>query len=89
MFRFYSKDDVKNRVTVVGEHKDGLLKVAVARCSDLDRFDRKKGRMIAEGRLRVGKLILQERRENVSINDFIQLATHIESYVSTTKWYNL
>ena len=60
MYRFYSNptDTSKVRVSVVGEysHEDGILKIAVSRCSKKDSFIKKKGRAIAEGRLYKGKL---------------------------------
>ncbi len=66
MFRCYSpwfftqrKQDPLPRITVVGEHKDGILKMAAARCSLKDRFVRKVGREIAEDRLKQGKHVLE------------------------------
>lgn len=60
MFRFYSNpaDPSKVRVSVVGEYipSEKVLEIAVSRCSKKDSFIRAKGRAIAEGRLRKGKL---------------------------------
>lgn len=39
------------RVSVVGEYADGYLVVAVSRCTSKDVFNKKKGNIIAEGRL--------------------------------------
>jgi len=57
MYRFYSEPNQPVRVTVVGLFVDGWLYTAVSRCSNKDNFIRKKGRMIAEGRLVKGKYI--------------------------------
>jgi hypothetical protein len=66
MFRCYSPHYFTHsrvnplpRVTVVGEHKDGVLKLAAAKCSLDDRFVRKVGREMAEKRLKEGKHVLE------------------------------
>ena len=51
IYRYYSKPDILNRVTVVGERDGDNLYLSAARCSHLDIFCRKTGRSIAEGRL--------------------------------------
>jgi hypothetical protein len=75
MFRFYSKpSNTQARVAVVGEHSEGVLKIAVARCSVKDHFIKKKGRAIAEGRLHKNKLYDEIKMEKCEIKDFIKVA---------------
>jgi hypothetical protein len=55
LYRFYSKPkDTQNRVSVIGQFVDGNLQIAISRCSKRDNFIRKKGRLIAENRLKKG-----------------------------------
>lgn len=69
-------------VTVVGEYQDGQLSVATARCSKKDSFNRKKGRKIAEGRLKAGVLFdVYEFSSGLKSEDFIQLASNIVKVV--------
>jgi hypothetical protein len=85
-YRFYSKSEEakQHRVSIVGEHSEGVLSIAVAICSNNDIFRRKVGRAIAEGRLKHGKLYKQVREEHMSTELFIQNALEIiqelESY---------
>lgn len=51
MFKFYSKDSDKNRVTIVGQIDNGLLFLAASRCSDTDKFIKAKGEGLAKKRL--------------------------------------
>lgn len=51
MFKFYSKDPLRNRVTIVGQIENGLLFLAASRCSDSDNFNKAKGEGIAKQRL--------------------------------------
>lgn len=56
MLRFHSKVNAENknpepRVSVAGEFKDGYLYLGVSRCTKKDRFNKKKGNQIAEGRM--------------------------------------
>lgn len=83
MFRFYSQGS-KVRVAVVGEHSEGVLKIAVSRCSTKDAFVRKKGRMIAEGRLQKGKLYSQEKIENCDVKTFVEKAKEIAEKLQTS-----
>lgn len=55
MYTLHSKPGSPVRVTVVGKYQDGTLTLAVARCSKDDSFNRKKGRLIAKGRLKIGR----------------------------------
>jgi len=89
MFRFYSRPGSTNRVAIAAEHSEGELKIAVARCSNNDSFNRKKGRMIAEGRLAKGKTFVTLPMESCSTKEFYEVATKIADKVSETKWYNL
>ena len=85
MLRFYSLPTDKNRVAVVGECKDGVLKVAVARCSKKDSFIRKKGRAIAEGRLLKGKLHSSYPMDTCDYTNFIEIAGKIVNEVKASK----
>lgn len=77
MFRCYSphfltntKDNPLPRISIAGEHKDGTLKLAAARCSLKDRFVRKAGREIAEKRLKEGKHILEVKIKKCDSDTF-------------------
>jgi hypothetical protein len=86
MYRFYSPPGNDNRVTVVGTVENNTLKIAVAICSKKDRFVRKIGRTIAEGRLK--KDILYETVEvtdNFTTKEFVRRAGNIANIVSATK----
>lgn len=83
MFRFYSKPTETNpRVCVVGEHSEGVLKLAVSRCSTKDHFCKKKGRAIAEGRLSKGKLCKEIRMNECDIRTFLDNARVVATVVS-------
>lgn len=58
-FCYYSKHETPNRVTVVGEFKDGNFNFAVARCGSKDHFQKKHGRSLAIRRLEDGKIYHQ------------------------------
>jgi hypothetical protein len=86
MYRFYSSPESQNRVTVVGVVENDVLKIAVAICSKKDRFVRKIGRSIAEGRLKKG--IYYETcplTAPVPTKDFIDIAQRIANEVVETK----
>lgn len=85
MYRFYSSPYGTSRVSVVGNHENGVLQVAVARCSEKDNFIRKKGRMIAEGRLRKGKIYRNVPLQSCDIQQFVEIAKEITLEVITTK----
>jgi hypothetical protein len=85
MFRFYSNPQEKVRVSVVGEHSEGMLKIAVALCSNKDNFYRKKGRTIAEGRLAKGKVYTTIPMENCDVKTFVSKAILIAEEVKRTK----
>lgn len=86
MFRFYSNpSEAKTRVSVVGEYSEGVLKIAVARCSEKDHFVRKKGRMIAEGRLAKGKTYEEIPLAECDIQEFVRVAKSISKEVTKTK----
>ena len=86
MFRFYSNPaETRSRVSVVGEHSEGMLRVAVARCSEKDHFVRKKGRMIAEGRLAKNKTYDVIPMDSCDIQEFVKLAKEISKEVIKTK----
>jgi len=85
MFRFYSTHTDPVRVTVVGEHSEGVLKIAVSRCSNKDNFYRKKGRLIAEDRLHKGKVFALFPMETCTVSRFVALASDIANNVKRTK----
>lgn len=74
MFIYYSDKNSKNRVSVVGTHENGLLKLGVARCGKKDNFCRKTGRTIAEGRLRKGNIFTKVPIDTCRTEDFIRHA---------------
>lgn len=55
MYIYHSSPLDKFRVTVVAKYENGQFKYATARCGRRDQFRRKKGIMIATGRLNKGK----------------------------------
>lgn len=72
-FRFYGEPG-PNRVTVAGEHQNGVLRLAASRSSAKDRFTRKRGAAIAEGRLAKGKVIAEIPMEECSGVAFVRTA---------------
>jgi hypothetical protein len=85
MYRYYSKPINGNRITVVGEYQDGILKLATACCSKKDQFMRKKGRSIAEGRLAKNKIMDIISLDYCSGNDFVDFAQALSMKVAATK----
>lgn len=85
MYRFYSGAENKNRVSVVGRYSEGILTIAVSRCSNKDHFFRKKGRYIAEGRLEKGKTYLIKPLEFCDVKTFVDIAKQVAYEVSINK----
>ena len=85
MYRFYSKPTSGTRVTVVGEHKDGMLNLATAVCSRKDNFVKRKGRAIAEGRFSKGKYTKSIPMNKCDGKEFVKQASVISEEVSVTK----
>ena len=84
IFRYYTPvrywDGKVPRATVVGVHEDGMLKVAVSRCSESDMFSRQKGRFIAEKRLQEGKFFAMFPMKECKVKTFIpyaQIVSHL------------
>lgn len=92
MYRFYSKGDATpskktkrvypvptHRVTIVGEVEQDTLKLAVARCSHRDKFVRKVGRQIAEGRLKKGNIFMYVplTEGQLTTEKFIEIASAV------------
>jgi hypothetical protein len=76
------------RVTVVGEFKDGVLNLAVSRCSEKDNFSRKIGRVIAIGRLQSGKIYTSISMKECDIKAFLSVAsTAIEEVMQSKQVY--
>ena len=76
IFRFYSKNENNRneRITLVGEHVEGVLKIAAARCSKRDQFQRSKGAKIALGRLAKNKLAYAIPMVTCTGTDFVSVA---------------
>jgi hypothetical protein len=85
MFRYYSPHNTSCRVTVVGEHNDGVLNIAVARCSKKDNFNKKIGRNIAEGRLAKKQIYFKTSIQYCTTSDFLKHAKSIAEEVCSTK----
>lgn len=78
-FIYYSSpdNDLGARVTVVGEYADGVLNLAVARCSNMDAFVKKTGREIATERLKKGEFVLSFKSETMSFKRFFGVASAV------------
>lgn len=75
MFRYYSTpNEAAVRITVAGEHSDGVLKLAVSRCSMKDRYVKKIGREKAEKRLSIGLLYDQIELNECDAKTFVVFA---------------
>lgn len=85
MYRFYSNPAENSRVSVVGQFNGNSLQIAVARCSKKDQFIRRKGRLIAEGRLEKGKLYSDIPMNECTSETFVKYASKICQEVSQTK----
>lgn len=88
MYVFHSKQTTPNRnerVTFVGEFENGLLKIASARCSKRDQFNRKKGRKIAEGRLLKDKIVFKQEMVECSPTNFLDITRTLSSEIIRTK----
>lgn len=86
MFRFHSRpvENTRVRVTVVGEFSEGKLKMAVSRCGKKDNFSRKRGRAIAEGRLKKGLTYRSIDMANCTTHDFVEVAMVISEEVKNS-----
>ena len=79
MYNFYSSKDSTNRLSFAARHQNGVLEVAVARCSNKEHFVKRRGRAKAEGRLNGGKLFLTKKMEECSPKEFVEtIAPFIE-----------
>ena len=85
MYRYYSNPIGGRRVAVVGEHSKGVLKIAVAICSNKDQFIRVKGRNIAEGRLLKGKCYESIKTKECDTRCFIGHAERIATEAAMSK----
>ena len=75
-YRFYGEPG-PNRVTVAGQFQNGVLRMAVSRSSSKDRFTRKRGASIAEGRLAKGKIVAEIPMEQCNGSVFVRAAQEI------------
>lgn len=74
-FIFHSSPDISGvRVTVVGNYVDGVLNLAVARCSEKDTFVKKHGRDLAINRLSSGIYTYSLKSEEMSVKRFVGAA---------------
>jgi len=85
-FIYYSKDktilsEKEPRVTVVGELNNNTLRMAVARCSLNDRFERKIGREIAKYRLLRGDYVLEYNGSGITNETFYDLAKTLVPHI--------
>ena len=85
MFRFYSRNQGGARVTLVGNHSDGVLRIAASRCSNKDTFSRKKGVEEAERRMNKRKFVYEEEIPEVDARAFIDRAKVVAEVVLRTK----
>jgi len=78
IFRFYSKPNVKNRITIVGKQVKNLVHISVARCDDNDdAFEKKEGRRYAE-------------TERLNVGDyFMTITLHAGKKLSTKRFVNI
>ena len=79
IFYLHSKPQQgKPRFTIAGQYNGTTLNFSVARCSEKDQFEKKRGRLISAGRLRVGKLHTQSfSNEDRGGNTFVKNALEI------------
>ena len=85
IYRFYSSAENPNRIAVIGEYENGVLNIAVSRCSNNDIFLRKRGRAIAEGRLHKGRLHSIFHMKQPKTEAFIEIASSIIKMVHIDK----
>lgn len=92
-FYLLNKDE-KGSITLHGPHTvvgyervvDDKYLVTFARCSERDRFNKKKARLICDGRLRKGKFIETEVPEGMDrYEHFINLAKANEQKIQNTR----
>lgn len=79
-YRFYGEPG-PNRVTVAGQFQNGVLRMAVSRSSSKDRFTRKRGAAIAEGRLAKGKVVAEIPMAECNGPAFVRAAQEVISAV--------
>lgn len=89
IFRYYSTvkrstwyHEPRPVVTVVGIHEVGILKLAAARCSEKDQFEKKVGRELAEKRLSEGKHVAHVFIDECRVKDFIKYAEAVTKIVN-------
>lgn len=57
MYYYHSKpEEGTNRITVAGQWNNGILDLAIAKCSKRDQFKKEMGRTISQSRLFKGKI---------------------------------
>lgn len=84
IYRFYSPAVEKSpRVTVVGtyDQKNDSFNFAAARCSAKDKFNRKIGRSIAEGRLKKNITCLRVPGKTFTGKEFVVIAAEVSRVV--------
>jgi len=85
-YYFHSQPFNGVRVTIAGKYEPEakILKIAAARCSKKDVFNKKIGRKIASGRLEANILAYIDEIDDFSIKKFIKIANMISKTVSLT-----
>lgn len=81
MYIYHSSPLDRHRVTVVGQYVDGQFHYATARCGRHDHFARKKGVMIATGRLKKHKVVIIGGPSTDTPANFMKGANEIASYL--------
>lgn len=82
MYRFYSNNTPRS--VIVAQHSEGVLNLAVSRCSKKDRFIRKRGRAIAEGRLNKGMFYKTIKTgPDFKTKDFVEIAKTVATELET------
>lgn len=87
LLRFYSKENEQGvRAAVLGSLDGNKLTITVARCSETDRFSKKKARIITEGRLDKQKIYKTLSFDCWSMKQWIPLALEVANEVCATKY---
>lgn len=71
---FHSLSEETIRVTVVGLHEEGVLKLSASRCSEKDHFIKKVGRELAIKRFENGEFITEVKVKNFDKQEFYEIA---------------
>jgi len=78
----HPKFESSERFTVAGIVEDSTLKIGVALCSSRDKFQKKIGRSIAEGRIKAGKQLFDI---SIDYNSFKEVSQEFYEQVKVIK----